>query len=413
MIRDWRIGIFAAVLALSLAACSVDLPFFGERTSQEPEVTPAVPLPSATPAPPPGATTAATSAQSLSGQQEGAQQLASSANLLSGHYARLSPGVVNIGVLVQSAMEGQGVGAGSGFIFDSEGHIVTNNHVVANANLVFVNFANGVQAEAQVVGVDDDSDLAVLKVDALPEGAHPLPLADSSQVQVGDWAIAIGNPFGLGGSMTLGIVSALGRSIPSGATPFNIPESIQTDAAINPGNSGGPLINLAGEVIGVNAQILTGGAEANSGVGFAIPANVVRLVAPALIANGEYEWPWLGITGASVNLIIAEANNLPSQQGAYIASVVAGGPAAEAGLRGSGDQARVRGLSVPVNGDVVIEADGNPIVDFTALMDYVAFKAPGDQVVLTILRDGQTQQATVTLAARPDGGATDLMEMGP
>jgi S1-C subfamily serine protease len=351
-------------------------------------------------------TTTVTETQSLPvsspAQTDGAQQLAASANLLSGRYAQLSPGVVNLEVLVESATEGQGIGAGSGFILDTEGRIVTNNHVVAGATLVLVNFATGVQVEAQVLGTDDDSDLAVVQVAELPEGTAPLPLADSSQVQVGDWAIAIGNPFGLGGTMTLGIVSAIGRSIPSGATQFNIPEAIQTDAAINPGNSGGPLINLAGEVIGVNAQILTGGAEANTGVGFAIPANVVRLVAPALIANGAYEWPWLGISGSSINLVIAEANELPNQQGAYIAAVVPGGPAGEAGLQGSSDEATVRGLTAPVGGDVVIEADGNPIANFNALLDYVAFRAPGDTVVLTVLRNGERQEIPVTLAPRPE-----------
>jgi 2-alkenal reductase len=349
---------------------------------------------------------------SFTAQTDGAQQLAASANLLSGRYGQLSPGVVNIEVLIQSATEGEGVGAGSGFILDNQGHIVTNNHVVAGATLVLVNFATGLQAEAQVLGTDDDSDLAVVQVSELPTGTFPLPLADSSQVQVGDWAIAIGNPFGLGGSMTLGIVSAIGRSIPSGATQYNIPEAIQTDAAINPGNSGGPLFNLAGQVIGVNAQILTGGAEANTGVGFAIPSNVVKLVAPALIQDGAYQWPWLGISGSSINLVIAEANKLPSQQGAYITTVVPDSPAAQAGLQGSSDETTVRGLTVPVGGDVVVEADGNPVANFTALLDYIAFHQPGDTIVFTVLRNGERQQVSVTLAARPDEVAPQEVDNG-
>jgi 2-alkenal reductase len=253
------------------------------------------------------------------------------------------------------------------------------------------------QAEAEILGVDDDSDLAVIKVEQMPEDAHPLPLGDSDIVQVGDWAIAIGNPFGLGGSMTLGIISALGRTIPSGVAQFSIPQAIQTDAAINPGNSGGPLLNLDGEVIGVNAQIRTGGANANTGVGFAIPANVVRHVVPSLIANGAFQWPYLGIGGADLNLLIARANNLDIQQGAYITSVEADGPAGEAGLRGAPS------LDQPMTGgDIVTEVDGQPIATFDDLLNYIAFKNPGDQITLTVLRDGQPQQITVTLGARPD-----------
>jgi 2-alkenal reductase len=167
----------------------------------------------------------------------GAQAMTATANLLSGQFNQLNPGVVNIQVFVNQAGAGQGAGAGSGFVLDTQGHIVTNNHVVEGATLVIIVFSNGEQEQAEIIGVDDDSDLAVVRVERLPEGVHPLPLADSDQVQVGDWAIAIGNPFGLGSSMTLGIVSALGRSIPSGATQFSIPEAIQTDAAINPGSA--------------------------------------------------------------------------------------------------------------------------------------------------------------------------------
>lgn len=351
------------------------------------------PAPTFTPAPPSGST-ANTSSTGTNGVNGTA--LITTSNLLAGRYEQLSPGVVNIDVLVES-VEGSGQGAGSGFILDSEGHIVTNNHVVAGATDIVVNFSNGLQAEAEVLGVDDDSDLAVIKVEQMPEDAHPLPLGDSDLVQVGDWAIAIGNPFGLGGSMTLGIISALGRTIPSGVAQFSIPQAIQTDAAINPGNSGGPLLNLDGEVIGVNAQIRTGGANANTGVGFAIPANVVRHVAPSLIANGSFQWPYLGIGGADLNLLIARANNLDLQQGAYITSVEADGPAAEAGLRGAPS------LSQPtVGGDVVTQVDGQPIATFDDLLNYIAFKNPGDQITLTALRNGQPEQFTVTLGSRPD-----------
>ena len=321
-------------------------------------------------------------------------------------YDTVSPGVVNIRVLVNSGSQGMGVGAGSGFVLDDAGHIITNRHVVDQATDVFVIFHDGTEVQADVVGVDDDSDLAVLHVADVPAGVHALALADSAQVQVGDWSLAIGNPFGLGTSMSLGIVSAVGRSIPSGATPFAIPLAIQTDTAINPGNSGGPLLNLDGQVIGVNAQIRTTGGGANSGVGFAIPADVVRHVAPQLIEFGVQEWPWLGVEGGSVNLMIKEANNLDSQRGAYIAGVVSDGPADAAGLRGTQSTTTIDGFPTPVGGDVVVALDGEPVRDFDDLLTRIAFKRPGDQVTLTVVRDGRQRDVTVTLEARPDAPAT-------
>lgn len=330
----------------------------------------------------------------------GAVQLDATANLLANRYQQLSPGVVNINVL-SSGPEG-GQGAGSGFILDTEGHIVTNNHVVEGAGFVSVVFYNNVEAQAEIVGMDDDSDLAVLRVASLPDDVHPLPLADSDLVQVGDWAIAIGNPFALGSSMTLGIISAVGRVIPSGVAGFSIPQAIQTDAAINPGNSGGPLLNLAGQVIGVNAQIRTGGANGNTGVGFAIPANVVRRVIPVLIANGSYQWPWAGIEGAPINLLLQEANALASQRGAYLNTIIPNGPAAAAGLQGSTDTTRIDGFTVPVGGDVVVAIDGEPTADFDQLLNQIAFKTPGDEVVFTLLRNGSQTERTVTLEGRPD-----------
>lgn len=316
-------------------------------------------------------------------------------------YRQLNPGIVNIKVYMRRGMLG-GQGAGSGFIFDDEGHIVTNNHVVDQASQVTVVFYNGQEAEATIIGQDPHSDLAVIKVDKLVEGAHPLPLGDSDQVAVGQSVIAIGNPFGLGSSMTAGIVSAVGRTIESGATPFSIPHAIQTDAAINPGNSGGPLLDLKGQVIGVNAQIATNGTQANAGVGFAIPANIVRQVVPVLIEKGSYQWPWLGISGLSVNLAIVKANHLDSQQGAYVNEVTPGSPAARAGLRGSSDIRAANSGQTPVGGDVIVAIDGQPVANFDALLVAIAAKKPGDQVVLTVLRDGQRQQITVTLAERPN-----------
>jgi len=317
-------------------------------------------------------------------------------------YGQLNPGVVNIQVFVQR--EGvPGAGAGSGFILSEEGHIVTNHHVIASADRITAIFYDGTEAEARLIGSDADSDLAVIQVDELAAGAHPLPLGDSDEVEVGDWVVAIGNPFGLGSSMTLGIISAVGRTIPSADRTFGIPEAIQTDAAINPGNSGGPLMNLEGQVIGINAQIASGGSQANAGVGFAIPSNTARRVTPVLIESGAFQWPWLGIRGSSVNLIVAKANNLSTRRGAYIHAVVSGGPAEKAGLQGSSGLEQVDGLEVPVGGDVVVEADGKPVSDFSALLVAVSDKRPDDSIELTVLRDGARKQITVELAPRPAG----------
>lgn len=314
-------------------------------------------------------------------------------------YDQVSSGVVSIQVLVeQSGVVGES--SGSGFVLNREGYIVTNNHVVDSATLVSVIFYDGYEARAEIIGTDVDSDLAVIKVDDTPVNITPLVVGDSDRVDVGEWVIAIGNPFGQQSSMTVGIVSAVGRMLPTGVTPFRIPQAIQTDAAINPGNSGGPLLNLGGEVIGVNAQIAASETGTNSGVGFAIPSNIVRLVAPVLIEVGEYQWPWLGVEGTDVTLSISLANDLDSQFGAYINSVVDGGPAESAGIRGSSGTRQVDRLVTPVGGDVVVEADGKSINFFSDLLVAVAFKNPGDNIELTIVRDGVRQQIQVELALR-------------
>ena len=332
--------------------------------------------------------------------QPARELLGPEASFIEALYEQLNPGVVSIKVFVHRGSYG-GEGAGSGFVWDEEGYVVTNNHVVAGAERVTVSFFDGTEAEAEIVGTDADSDLAVLKVDELIDGTHPLALGDSDKVKVGQWALAIGNPFGLGGSMTTGIVSAVGRTIASGATPFAIPQAIQTDAAINPGNSGGPLFNLEGEIIGVNAQIATAGTRANAGVGFAIPADVVERVVPVLIESGSFQWPWLGVRGGSVNLALSKANGLETQRGAYIHQVVPDGPAAKAGLQGSSGTRILDGFELPIGGDVVVEADGEAVADFSALLIRVAFKDPGDEIELTVLRGDEREQVTVELIARP------------
>lgn len=309
-------------------------------------------------------------------------------------YQRVNPGVVSI-----SVQTNQGAGAGSGFIIDDQGHIVTNSHVVLGAGNVIVAFYNGIQAPARVVGTDLYSDLAVIQVESLPEGTVPLVLADSDTVQVGQQALAIGNPFGEEGSLTAGIVSYVGRTIPSLSPQFAIPLAIQTDAPINPGNSGGPLLNSAGQVIGVNSQIESQ-SGVNAGIGFAVPSNIVRRVVPALIQTGSYDWPWLGIEGTDVSLALAEAADLPVNQGAYIVGVLDGTPAASAGLRGA-EIAVQNGLQIPVGGDIVVAADGEEIRNWDDLLEAVALRQAGETITLTILRDGRQIEVPVQLAARP------------
>jgi S1-C subfamily serine protease len=238
-------------------------------------------------------------------------------------------------------------------------------------------------------------------VEKLPDSALALPLGDSDKILTGDWVVAIGNPFGLESSMSTGIVSAVGRTIPSLAASFSIPMAIQTDAAINPGNSGGPLLNLQGQVIGVNAQIAPGSGGANAGVGFSIPVNIVRRVIPSLIQEGAFQWPWIGIEGTDMNMFIAQANHLSVERGAYVVQVVPGGPAEQAGLHGAANSVQVDGLDVPTGGDVIIAADGTPVEDYTDLLALITQKEPGTDLELTILRNGKQQTVTVRLAPRP------------
>lgn len=315
-------------------------------------------------------------------------------------YNAASPGVVSIYVN-QRGLQSQS-GAGSGFIYDQQGHIVTNNHVVSGAELIVVDFANGFQSPADLVGTDEDSDLAVIKVDEMPASAHPLPLGTVAEVDVGEWVVAIGNPFGLNTSMTLGITSAKGRAIPSGTTPFSIPEAIQIDAAVNPGNSGGPLLNMSGKVIGVNAQIASGGTRTNAGVAFAIPVSIVKKVTPRLIEQGEVQWPWLGIRGTSVNLFIQQANDLETQQGAYIAAVEPDSPASEAGLIGSNTTISVSGVEAPAGGDVITAVNGEAVGNFSDLLLNIANQEVDAAVELTVVREGEERQISVMLEPRPE-----------
>lgn len=299
---------------------------------------------------------------------------------------------------------------GSGFLWDAQGHIVTNNHVVEGADELRVQTYEGIALPAELVGTDPDSDLAVIKVDPALITAAPVNQGDINSVKVGQRAIAIGNPFGLAGSMTTGIVSAIGRSVKS-ATGYSIPLSIQTDAAINPGNSGGPLLNERGQVIGVNFQIRSA-AGSNSGVGFAIPINIVQRVVPALIERGEYKHAWLGISGQTYSPAWAEALGLPvDARGAYIMAVRADGPAASTGVIAAGrDTDFVLTLDMngePIylqsGGDLIIAIDDTPVKSFDDLLIYLeSFKSPGDEIQVTVLRaDGDQQILTVVLGERP------------
>lgn len=318
-------------------------------------------------------------------------------------YSAVNPAVVNITVFTEAEGFLLPEGQGSGFVIDDEGNIVTNAHVVHGSEEVEVTFYDGSTVTAEVLGEDLNSDLAVVKVARLVEGITPVKLGDMEDLDVGQPVVAIGNPFGLEGTLTLGIISALGRTIPA-LTPFSIPQSIQTDAAINPGNSGGPLLNMDGEVIGVNAQIETDGlSRSNLGVGFAIPVSIVKIVVPKLIADGKYEWAWVGVRGGNLTPALIEAMGLDINKGAYIADVLSDGPAAAAGLVGAEEVETVRKRQVEVGGDVIIAIDGNPVNTFDDLLIYIALDAvPGQEVVVTVLRDGEAIDIPVTLEARPD-----------
>ncbi len=297
---------------------------------------------------------------------------------------------------------GGGVATGSGFVIDGEGHVLTNNHVVENASKISVKLgASDTQYTAEVVGADPASDLALLKVDAPSKELHPLKLGDSSKAEVGDPVVAIGNPFGLDRTVTSGIVSALQRQIqaPNG---FSIDNVIQTDAAINPGNSGGPLINASGEVIGINSQIETGGGSSgNVGIGFAIPINKAKEEIQQLETKGEVEHAWLGIEGGSITPALAKALNLPVEEGVIVQSVENGGPADKAGLEGSTTTATIEGAEVGLGGDIITEIDGKKVTGMEDVIEIVNQAQPGESLELTVLRDGKTKKATITLGKRP------------
>ena len=297
-------------------------------------------------------------------------------------------------------------GSGSGFVYDDQGHVITNFHVVEGAAELVVTLANGANYEAQLVGEDAVNDLAVIRIDAGADLPPPVPLADSDQVRVGQFVVAIGNPFGLEQTLTVGVISALGRIIQSPADNRFIGEAIQTDAAINPGNSGGPLLDLQGRVIGVNSQIISP-SQANAGIGFAVSSNTVRRVVPEVIARGYYPHVWLGITSLPLTANTAEAFReagmvVPVDRGLLIIEVVSGGPADRAGIRGGDRVVRFGRFNIPLGGDILIAIDGQPVQTSRDLNLYLDTRTRvGQTVQVTVIRNGEEQTFDVTLTERP------------
>ena len=343
------------------------------------------------------------------------QMVAAFESVLYEIYERTLPSVVYIRVASPASEALRGMpgipqdmlwGAGSGFVWDEEGHIVTNHHVVdaviGNSNEVTVIFADSTQAQATVVGSDPHSDLAVVKLEGGDWELTPATLGDSSQVRVGQLSVAIGAPFGQEFTMTSGIVSAIGRNI-RGEGQFTIPEVIQTDSAINPGNSGGPLLDRLGQVIGINTQIISRTGN-YSGVGMAVPVNIARRVVPPLIADGKFNYPWLGVTITTVDPAYADSLDLPEgARGALVTTVVEDSPADKAGLRGSESTVTVNGVDYPAGGDIIVAIGPHEVAGSSELIAHLTYhNSPGDTVIFTVLRDGKRKEIKVTLGERPE-----------
>ena len=380
MIKRISLPVIAVLLTVSLMACQVP-GFLVNPTA--PVATTLPPLP------------VSSSPTNLSTQQDRLMTI----------YQQFSPGVVSIRTTTAE---------GSGWVYNGDGIIVTNNHVVGSETRVEVDFASGLKVYGNVIGTDAYADLAVIKVTVPASELHPLPMGDSSTLQVGQTVIAIGEPFGLSGTMTTGIVSALGRALTTnnqvqGGGFFSNADIIQTDAALNPGNSGGPLLDLNGEVVGVNSSIDTvntnaSGQPLNSGIGFAISINSVKRVVPSLIANGKFDYPYLGIsTQDDLPLAVIEALKLPVTSGAYVSSVLPNGPSDKAGIHAGTtplDLAGYPGFSS--GGDLIVAIDGHPVVTFDDMIRYLFLnKSPGDTVTLTVYRGTQKMDIPVVLGTRP------------
>ena len=314
-------------------------------------------------------------------------------------FEKSEPGVVRVNIQ-KNQTESEG-GVGSGFVFDKKGHIITNAHVINDATKTVVTFLDGRSYNAEIIGIDEYTDIGVIKVNADLKLLNPLSLGDSSNLQVGEPITAIGNPFGLSGSMTSGIISQMGRLLPSDSG-FQIPDVIQTDAAINPGNSGGPLLNMRGEIVGINTAIQSTTGEF-TGVGFAIPSQTVAKIVPTLISDGEYKHPWIGISGTDIDLEIANVMGLENTLGFLIITVVEDSPASDAGLIGSNKMIEVEGRDYSIGGDVIMSVDGIDVRKIDDILIHLQRgKAVGDEMVLEILRDGRTTNVTILLQERPN-----------
>ena len=417
------VAVLLTTLAVALA-CTQPTP--APSTTVEltpPAVNTVSPPPDMATVPPPQAVESeaapATEQPAQSGTPETEVQMSSAAvvaaqdEVMSNIYERTVPSVVGLRVIKSITIGGTAPGmpqgdflsraAGSGFVWDDEGHVVTNKHVIDGADRIIVVMSDGVQTAAELVGDDPDSDLAVIKI--IDDTVRPpaIALGDSDSIKPGQLAVAIGDPFSRGFSMTSGIISAVGRTINPTESNFSVPRVVQHDAATNPGNSGGPLLNRNGEVVGINTQIISE-TGAFSGVGLAIPVNLAKLVAPALISEGRYEYPFIGIRGVSLSADIARAMDLPAEtRGALVLAVGTGTAAEEAGLRASDQLTVINGAELPIGGDVITAMNGTPMMGMDDVVAYtVEHTQPGDTVQFTIMRDGQEMQMEVTMGARPE-----------
>lgn len=313
-------------------------------------------------------------------------------------FERSEAGVVRVNV--DGTLPGMD-GVGSGFVYDRLGHIITNEHVISNSERITVTFLDGRSYDAERTGSDQFTDIAVIRVEADRSLLHPLTLGDSSSLRVGEQVAAIGNPFGLAGSMTSGIVSQIGRLLPTTDSPYSIPDVIQTDAAINPGNSGGPLLNMRGEVVGINTAIQSNTGEF-VGVGFAVPSQTAAKIVPELIMDGQYIHPWIGIVGQDIDIDLAAALGLTDARGFIVMDVVPESPAADAGLRGATGTKTVDGVTYRTGGDIIISVDGQEVRQIHDILVHLQRnKAVGDEMVLQVLRDGAAVEVTVLLGSRP------------
>jgi S1-C subfamily serine protease len=322
-------------------------------------------------------------------------------------FEKSESGVVRINVKRPTTDPRGPGGIGSGFVYDKEGHVITNDHVVQNSEKLVVTFLDGRSFNAKIVGQDLFTDLAVIKVNASSDALFPLALGDSSKLKVGEQIAAIGNPFGLSGSMTAGIVSQHGRLLPSQDRGFQIPDIIQTDAAINPGNSGGPLLNMYGQVVGINTAIQSESGEF-AGVGFAIPSRTVQKIVPVLIESGKYHHPWVGISGRDIDPDLAQVLGLKDARGFMVINVMDDSPAEKAGIRGMTQTREIDGTSYQIGGDIILAVDGKVVRKIDDILIHLQReKTIGDQMVLQILRDGKATDIVITLDERP--GANNQM----